>query len=648
MGLLLGLLSSCVEGPPLPAETSSRPFIPPSAATPDPAELIAHTTRTAFDHANAVATSNAFTANIQTQTAIAVTATAVAIAQATGTVEARLTGTAEGVTATYVAIESTRTDMLLRAEQVELDAAAQANALITAANAEGTVASIRAQIDEDRKLSDDEQRRRALVLQQQEVEIRQANERAQFILWGRYFLLATTIMMIIWLGLWLWRRDMPRVFTANGQEILTSSRQLQIIVPQSKLLNPPPANQPLLTSGSSRGNGSNHPTDSSNALSGYSRARWQLFMTWNDKTRIPIGAAADGPVLLDSERKAHILGVGATGTGKTRRLIWPLTAYWLSQGIQATLMNGRGSDFAPFKDHPNVEIVRGSFAEMPALAAAYLDGALRELERRDRVLDRLGVSTWSRLPASAGETGERLLVIDEFLTLARSGTSADGGTSMMEKLVLLTSEGRKYGFRVLLTATDPTLKALGPEGLVIRGQCARIVFSLEDDGPSKAILGNTAAVGLPPGHFIAKIGGAPQRGVAFEPGDGDIAGYLGISPATSHAHASYSAPTGPGYNSQVNDADLLLAIDAELLDRFAANANRFRTLNSVLTAIDEDDIDFPGWRRNGEGFERLKQALRWRTTTDGCQWARSVRGYPWYEANEDEEFMNGEVIHVAR
>lgn len=257
------------------------------------------------------------------------------------------------------------------------------------------------------------------------------------------------------------------------------------------------------------------------------KASWARFSEWDDLRHLPIGASNNGPIMIDTAREPHVMIAGYTGTGKTRRILWPIVSAALAGGSHVMLVNERGSDFKPFRSHPNVTIVRGNRKDMPKLAARVLSAAVKEVDRRDAVLNAHGISTWDRLPPGVDNGSEVVIVIDEFLALARSRIIDPGMQKiMMESAIVLTSEARKFGIRLLITVTSPGRRALGDAGLTIRDQCARVALALKDRATSLAFMGDSSAMGLDEGHFIANVSGRIHKGVAFCPSDRDIEIYL--------------------------------------------------------------------------------------------------------------------------
>jgi hypothetical protein len=131
----------------------------------------------------------------------------------------------------------------------------------------------------------------------------------------------------------------------------------------------------------------------------------------------------------------------------------------------------------------------------------------------------------------------------------------------------------------------------------------------------------------------------PQTGPVPELQAGPQSPPLSGLPAQSQSRSLSDPPAQPHIGDLYRpQADFFTVPNTQILDETIADADRlayfahrpddYKTLNAILTAIDADDRVSVGWNRNGEGFERLKRALRLRAQ-EGCEWAESIRGYPW-------------------
>ena len=378
---------------------------------------------------------------------------------------------------------------------------------------------------------------------------------------------------------------------------------------------------------------------------------WSLLASYGGEG-IALGAGRGQQIIsLNLTHLPHLFVAGKSGSGKTRRLLRPLIAQALADDYYTVLMNESGSDFSPFYDHDNVSIVRGDVYTYMGI----IEAAMSEMEDREQVLRDMRISEWGRLPTSL--TRHRpfvLLAIDELLALASILTPKEQ-KQFWALLTAFASRARKVGMCSLGLATDPTYRALGQGGLNYRSQCGRIGFRMFQAAGSRAILDEGGAEQLGEGQFMALLSDPGlQTGVAANPSDGELITYLqrrgqaASQPtpswlpslaAGSHAPSNGPTPTAPpqigsDYASTLPatappNATDSLTLDKQALDPFAQQPDDYRTLNAILTVIDEDEETFVGWNRNGEGFARLRAALRARAEADGCEWAKSIRGYPW-------------------
>lgn len=433
--------------------------------------------------------------NFATQTAVSVsqraTETAVAVFAA---------NESNNQMATAISIQATGTAMSIYSQQ---------QATIAVASANGTAQAISDASDYQKSMADVSARQ----MEQEMEAARQKQFRANII---TFAFVAIVMVGVVVVGYQYINRGRVQVHQAGDRvsyfvHTPVGLRPALPSLPRNDVLAlPSPRSNVIISEGEIEGN-----------------ASWTRFSDWNDLRYLPIGASPNGPIMIDTNREPHAMIAGYTGTGKTRRILWPTVSAALASGVHVMLVNERGSDFKPFRNHPNVTIVRGNRNDMPKLAAMVLSSAVKEVDRRDKILAEHGVSTWNRLPSGIDDGAEVVIVIDEFLALARSRMiDPDMQKLMMESAIVLTSEARKFGIRLLITVTSPGRRALGDEGLTIRDQCARISLALKDKATSHAFMGDSSAMGLPEGHFIANVSGRVHKGVAFCPTERDIEGYL--------------------------------------------------------------------------------------------------------------------------
>jgi hypothetical protein len=155
-------------------------------------------------------------------------------------------------------------------------------------------------------------------------------------------------------------------------------------------------------------------------------ADWSKFIGWNRPVELPLGAILGDPrrpaLILDRNRNPHVLAAGTSGSGKSVGFALPYVAGMWGQNAHAVIINGKGSDFHAFAGLPNVTFFPNHDPiRLIAPLAAFLEIIHQEGLRRDAVLRRYNAPSWRQLPATAGESGEILIFIDEFLTLVKAG-----------------------------------------------------------------------------------------------------------------------------------------------------------------------------------------------------------------------------------
>jgi hypothetical protein len=292
-------------------------------------------------------------------------------------------------------------------------------------------------------------------------------------------------------------------------------------------------------------------------------------------------------------------------------------------------MNGRGADFLPLENHPNVTSLQAARIDRPFLLISLLEAMVSEMDRRDRVLRSYAANNWGELPINAGESAEVLVVVDEFLAIiseADNIVKADE-ERMWRALIKITNEARKFGMYIGLTMTDPTARALGNYGMTVRSQMARMIMTMHEEAASRAVLGNArdfpyGTVGLPVGQFIATVGGRAQHGVGFHPSPADVQSYFDSRPVRPNRLPDLlldvedlpmlphvSDPGDPIPQSEIDGLRLGSVIHEHYM-------GSFRAIGRFL--LDREDIS--GQDING----RVKPALEWRVDELHCDKSRQL------------------------
>lgn len=428
-------------------------------------------------------------------------------------------------TATSVAIEATERSIYAQSTAVAVAATATANsvnslmqATVNAASAQGTANAIYAMSTLEADLAAAERDR--MARENQAIYMREIRANV-------FMVVLLVLVVVVMVGAWkiFMHRQTPTIierenlapqvfiYTKDGlRPVALPSPQRQAL-PSNTISHP----ETVITT-----------TEHEPLVRGYigTRASWDKFSQWDNMRYIPIGAGENGPIMVDTKKKPHIMVAGETGAGKTRRSLWPIISACVASGAYVIVLNGRGADFLPFREHPNIKFIRGHRTQMPKIAYEFLNAAVQEMDRRDRVLYEHGVSTWNRLPEGVDNPAEIVIVIDEFLSLARAQSDNASRKAMMEAAIQLSAEARKFGIRLVMTVTSPTRRALGKEGMTIRDQCGRIAFTLNDSATSYSFINDHTAVGMAEGHFLANVGKGIQKGVSFMPDEQSIRNYL--------------------------------------------------------------------------------------------------------------------------
>lgn len=399
--------------------------------------------------------------------------------------------------------------------------------------------------------------------------------------------------------------------------------------------NPPPQNSAPAQITSSR-----PPSDEIRLLEGQV-ANWSMFADWRDTVKVPLGVSPQGPIIINTVYSPHLFIAGATGKGKTTGGLWPLAAWALTTGQNVIFLNERAANFSAFYSHPNADHIR-AYDDQSRVEAAMetLDSARREMERRDRMLHAAGLDSWASLRnVEPGESGNVMIVIDEFLTLATLG-GTQVHRQMMQAAISLTSQARKFGISLVLVATDPRRDALGQQGYTAIKQCARIAFGFHDAGSSRSVLGDTSALNLPPGRMIVDdTNGNRHVGLAFHPQKDDISTLLRSRPvrptplpdllrAVSDGETVIEAPepalpvlSADEQEARAAGVDPQVVADARLISRYTGS-RRIRTRRAITERL-KDDGEI-GWGSTGQNIARAELALLYLRDHKANEWAAQI------------------------
>lgn len=315
---------------------------------------------------------------------------------------------------------------------------------------------------------------------------------------------------------------------------------------------------------------------------------WQVMQRW-EQPGFLLGIGEEGPLSIDPEQSPHLLVAGTSGAGKTRQGLRIVAAGALALGWQVVLLNGAGPHFNPLRSHPNLLIKSGDGETI----AGVLERIAGEVDRRDQVLTDNNISTWSRMPA--GAQPPLMVIIDELVALTWSlrGSVAD---RVWRAVIHITSRGRSSGISLVAATTDPTYRTLGRPGLVMRDNCARMLFRVRDVNISRAALDAPGAESLPKGQFLAALGGSIKKATAFDPSDEQISAYI-----KAHRADVFPQPDWL-YLPEEQKADE--AVDNQIIEL----AGQGLSMNEIQRRV----FGFSG----GAFYNRVKKVLDANTTTN--------------------------------
>lgn len=553
---LLVIFSACTTPPPSSGSSGSAW----SVNAGSPGNPAVQATLAARHSQDAAATYE----SVQAATRAAAQATEAARVQTTATAQAAIasaaTSTSAAATNTAVAATATAENLSVQGTQIALVAVQTQNAIQAAATGTHQAASAHAEMTAQavhmanaQMLQDAERQRLAAQQQRQEV----FNTALPFLLG----LFGVAVVILTGLFAYLMIRSRNPVYhvehmgnkiaiipTANGSyaplPALTGNNNGTLALPA-----------PAATSASATPSTINLPPPQRSP-----RASWRMFISHSDPAIVPLGVneASGQPIFLNRMQNPHLLIAGTTGAGKTASGLVPFVAGNWGNQAHVVIINGRGSDFAPFASQENITL----WPAMRPLAlidplADFLTLLVEEMFRRDGVLAQYGARNWSELPARnsapahsasahsapahSGQPGELLVAIDEFLTIIGAATEAAElarlsrdretakrmayqATVMWLRLIALTNEGRKYGIYLAVTMTDPSRDAIGEHGMRLRRQMATLGFRMNSAASSRSFLDVSRADGLPSGsvglangRFVYNINGETGTAIGFYP-----------------------------------------------------------------------------------------------------------------------------------
>ncbi len=242
--------------------------------------------------------------------------------------------------------------------------------------------------------------------------------------------------------------------------------------------------------------------------------RWQATRGTAD-LRVPIGATAEGPLVLDLVVDGpHLLVGGTTGSGKSellRSLVAGLALSADPDHVALVLIDYKGG--AAFDRCAEMPHVAGMVTDLDdRLAERALVCLEAELRRREERLRAAGAEDLAAFRARSRPGAEPLprlvVVVDEFATLAAELPD------FLHSLVGIAQRGRSLGVHMVLATQRPA--GVVTDDIRANTSC-RIALRVTDRHDSNDVIDSPAAARIPrqrPGQALARLG--PGELVAFQ------------------------------------------------------------------------------------------------------------------------------------
>ena len=198
---------------------------------------------------------------------------------------------------------------------------------------------------------------------------------------------------------------------------------------------------------------------------------------------LALGQGTGGePVTVDLLELPHLLIAGSTGSGKSVCINSIITSLMLAvrpDRLRILMVDPKRVELTPYNGIPHLMapvIVDGD--RVPTV----LDGLLREMFRRYRLLEEAGVRNIDGFHSKSKEPMPYLLlVIDELADLMIAG-----GFEVEQALVRLAQLGRATGIHLILCTQRPSVNVV--TGLLKANIAARIAFAVASQVDSRVIL----------------------------------------------------------------------------------------------------------------------------------------------------------------
>lgn len=211
------------------------------------------------------------------------------------------------------------------------------------------------------------------------------------------------------------------------------------------------------------------------------------------------GIGLDGvPVLIDLACAPHLLGAGATGSGKSvfvHSMLCQLIAKYARDKLHLYLIDPKSTEFEFYRDAPNTVM---QIANDSKSASKMLDLIIDLMESRNTIFKAAGCRDIRRYNERFPEKALPLilLVIDEFLDLI---ITDDCGFE--DKIVRITAKARSAGIHVALFTQRPDAKTV--TGRIKANLPTRVCFRVANAINSRIVLDTDGAEKLRgKGHML--------------------------------------------------------------------------------------------------------------------------------------------------
>jgi hypothetical protein len=230
---------------------------------------------------------------------------------------------------------------------------------------------------------------------------------------------------------------------------------------------------------------------------------------------VPAGVNADGDqVFIDLTDLVHLLVAGATGGGKTtfqHVMITSLINRNTADDLELWLIDLKRAEFNLYRPLVNKKgdgIVKAIAVE-PEDAIDLLDRALREINRRNQLMEQHNTTSLADLAQSTGMRIKKIvLIVDEFaqLTLNTSKLGKQSiGAIAANLLTRIAALGRSAGISIVI-ATQMVQREV-VSGLIRANFENRIAFSTSDWRQSQLVIESSEADGIPAGRAVMRLRG---------------------------------------------------------------------------------------------------------------------------------------------